>query len=63
MGTNLKVGLVGIGGMGGCHFSNYDDVQGAEIVAVCDVQKEMALKKVEGRKINVYTDINKMLKK
>ena len=42
MANKLRVGLVGIGGMGGCHFSNYAEVNGAEIVAVCDVRKELA---------------------
>ena len=34
---NVRVGLVGIGGMGGCHFGNYAEIKGAELVAVCDV--------------------------
>ncbi|MBO5286534.1 MAG: Gfo/Idh/MocA family oxidoreductase [Clostridia bacterium] len=61
--ANIRVGLVGVGGMGGCHFFNYDEVKGAEIVAVCDVREEVAKEKVGDRKINIYTDLNKMLRK
>ncbi len=61
--NKLRIGLVGVGGMGGCHFDNYMDVDGAELVAVCDVRKEVAEKKVGNRKINIYTDLGKMLKK
>ena len=52
--AKLRVGLVGIGGMGGCHFFNYDNVEGAEIVAVCDVRTDMAKEKLKGRGIKVY---------
>ena len=27
--ADLRVGLIGIGGMGGCHYGNYKDVKGA----------------------------------
>ena len=59
--AKLRVGLVGIGGMGGCHFFNYDSVEGAEIVAVCDVQTKMAKEKVKGRGIKVYKTLAGML--
>ena len=59
--AKLRVGLVGIGGMGGCHFFNYDNVEGAEIVAVCDVRTDMAKKKLKGRGIKVYKSLTGML--
>ncbi len=59
--AKLRVGLVGIGGMGGCHFFNYDEVQGAEVVAVCDVRTDMAKEKVKGRGIKVYKSLAGML--
>lgn len=59
--AKLRVGLVGIGGMGGCHFGNYAEVEGAEIVAVCDVRKDMAKAKVKGKKIKVYKSLARML--
>jgi predicted dehydrogenase len=59
--AKLRVGLVGIGGMGGCHFFNYDNVEGAEIVAVCDVRTDMAKEKLKGRGIKVYKSLSGML--
>lgn len=57
----IRVGLVGIGGMGGCHFYNYEKIEGAELVAVCDVRKDVAKEKVGERNINIYTKLDKML--
>ena len=62
MAKKVRVGLIGIGGMGGCHFYNYDQVENAEIVAVCDVREEVAKEKIGDRNINIYTDYNKMIK-
>lgn len=61
--AKVRVGLIGIGGMGGCHFYNYDNVPNAEIVAVCDVREDVAKEKIGDRKINIYTDYNKMIRK
>lgn len=41
----LKVALIGIGRMGYCHYCCYDDIPGAEIIAVCDVRADMAKEK------------------
>ena len=62
MAKKVRVGLIGIGGMGGCHFYNYDQVENAEIVAVCDVREDVAKEKIGDRNINIYTDYNKMIK-
>ena len=43
----LKVALIGIGRMGYCHYCCYDDIPGAEIIAVCDVRADMAKEKIE----------------
>ena len=58
---NVRVGLVGIGGMGGCHFGNYAEIKGAELVAVCDVRYDMAKEKVGDKNINVYDSLEKMI--
>ena len=60
--AKVRVGLVGVGGMGGCHFYNYEKIENAELVAVCDVRKEVAESKVGDRNINIYTSLDKMLK-
>ena len=33
MAKKIRVGLVGVGGMGGCHFYNYEKIENAELVA------------------------------
>ena len=58
----VRVGLIGIGGMGGCHFYNYEKIPNAELVAVCDVRENVAKEKVGDRNIKIYTDYNKMIK-
>lgn len=47
--NTLKVALIGIGGMGYCHYCCYDRIKGAEIVAVCDVREDMAKEKILSR--------------
>ena len=61
--ANLRVGLIGIGGMGGCHYGNYKDVKGATLVAVCDVRADMAKEKTEGTGLPIYTDYKEMIEK
>ena len=61
--ADLRVGLIGIGGMGGCHYGNYKDVTGAKLVAVCDVRADMAKEKTEGTGLPVYTDYKEMIEK
>ena len=48
-GKTLKVALIGIGGMGYCHYCCYDNIKDAEIVAVCDVREDMAKGKILSR--------------
>jgi predicted dehydrogenase len=60
--AKVRVGLIGIGGMGGCHFYNYEKIPNAELVAVCDVRENIAKEKVGDRNIKIYTDYNKMIK-
>ena len=61
----LRVGLVGIGGMGGVHFGEYCKMNHVEIAAVADVRVDMAKEKVEksGKDIPVYASLEEMLEK
>ena len=61
--ADLRVGLIGIGGMGGCHYGNYKDVKGAKLVAVADVRVDMAKEKTAGTDITVYADYKEMIEK
>lgn len=57
----LKVALIGIGGMGGAHYNCYKSAPNAEVVAVCDVRKEMAEQKTAADNIRVYDDMDVLL--
>jgi len=61
--ADLRVGLIGIGGMGGCHYGNYKEVKGAKVVAVCDVRYDVAKEKTKDDEVTLYTDYKEMIKK
>ncbi len=61
--ADIRVGLIGIGGMGGCHYENYKQVKGAKLVAVADVRVDMAKEKTKGTDVKVYADYKEMLAK
>lgn len=56
-----KVALVGIGGMGGGHFSCYGSIENAEVIAVADVRTEMAKEKVNNGNIHIYGSLDELL--
>ena len=56
--AKVRVGLVGVGGMGGCHFYNYEKIENAELVAVCDVRRDVAESKVGDRNINIISSFS-----
>ena len=58
----IKVAIAGVGGMGGLHFNIYNDAEGIELVAACDVSDEILKKKIGDRNIRTYTDFEEMLK-
>lgn len=57
----LKVGLVGIGGMGSVHYDCYGSIEDAEVVAVCEARPELAKEKTAGKNVKIYSDLNEML--
>ena len=56
----MKVGLIGIGGMGFVHFNCYKKMADMEI-AVADVRVDMAKEKVNDASINVYGSLTELL--
>ena len=58
----MKVGLIGIGGMGNVHFNCYKKMAGVEI-AVADIRVDMAKEKVKDDSIPVYASYEKMIEK
>lgn len=57
----IKVALIGIGGMGGCHFNCYKNIENADVIAVCDVRTDMAKEKVNNEKIHIYSSYEELL--
>ena len=54
----LKVGLIGVGGISGAHIPAWLNLEGVELVALCDVRPEQMEKYPE---IRQYTDFDAML--
>ena len=57
----MKVGLIGIGGMGFVHFGCYKKMAGIEI-AVADIRVDMAKDKIKDESIPVYASYEEMIK-
>lgn len=60
---DVRIGLVGIGGIGNCHAGVWKNTPGAKVVACCDVVRERAERGVEQLGAEVYTDYEEMLDK
>lgn len=58
----VKIGFIGVGGIGSVHVDNVRKIEAAEIVAVCDVNAENAAKKAEELGLSkFYTDVDEFL--
>jgi len=58
----VRVGVIGVGGMGRAHLKSYLALPNVEVTAVCDVDEEAAEKvAVENLIPNVFTDYEEML--
>lgn len=44
----LKIGIIGAGFIGGVHYGAYSKINGAQIVAICDLDKEKVNKLIKG---------------
>ena len=58
----MKVGLIGIGGMGFVHFNCYRKIEGMEI-AVADIRTDMAKDKIKDGTVPVYASYEEMIEK
>lgn len=56
----VRVGLVGIGGMGYNHYCCHKKLETSDVVAVCDVRTDMAKEKTGGA-VKIYSDLNEMI--
>lgn len=59
----IRIGLVGCGGIGSFHLKLWKDTPGAKIVAVCDIVPERAEKYAQEYEAEGYTDLAEMLAK
>src|SRR5690348_4680236 len=58
----VKIGFIGVGGIGSVHVDNVSKIEDAEIVAVCDVNAENAAKKAEELGLSkFYTNVDEFL--
>ncbi len=44
---NLKVGIIGVGGISGMHYRGYDKCEDAEVWAICDIKPDVLKAKAE----------------
>ena len=58
----MKVGLIGLGGMGFVHFNCYKKMEGVEI-AVADIRVDMAKEKIKDDTVPVYASYEEMIEK
>ena len=58
----MKVGLIGLGGMGFCHFNCYKKMADVEVV-VADIRVDMAKEKIKDDSIPVYASFEEMIEK
>ncbi len=58
----VKIGVIGVGGMGSAHCKGIQNLKGINLVFVCDIDEDVA--KVKGKEFNVpyFTDYKKAIK-
>tara|TARA_B100000427_G_scaffold288648_1_gene263926 strand:- start:114 stop:1106 length:993 start_codon:yes stop_codon:yes gene_type:complete len=57
----LNVAVIGLGNMGKHHVRNYSEIENVELVAVCDLQKNLTDEFSNKYNCNGYTDLSAML--
>ena len=63
----IRVAVVGINGRGGSHISGFEEIDGVEVAALCDVDRKVlaskagAFEKKYGHKPETYVDIRQLL--
>src|SRR5947209_14891728 len=63
MSTTVRIGFVGVGGIATHHLTQLKEVEGAEIVALCDVSEERARAGAEQFGGVTYTDYRPMIER
>jgi predicted dehydrogenase len=60
--NKVRIGIIGIGGMAGCHLGNMGATRNAQLTAVCDIVKEKADKAAATHKCAAYYRHEDLLK-
>jgi predicted dehydrogenase len=64
MADKIRIGMIGVGQIGKSHLRRYQDIEGAEIIALADIDETEGQRVSETFDIpNVYTDFHKMLER
>ncbi|WP_313957629.1 Gfo/Idh/MocA family oxidoreductase [Paenibacillus sp. Y412MC10] len=64
MGRTVRIGVIGAGLIGKAHLRNYANIEDVQIVSICDINEQEALKVAHEFHIpHVYTDFREMLKR
>jgi len=58
----VRIGLIGLGGMGQAHMNKIKEIPEAELTAVSDVDSEITKKISQEYKVPGFTDYEKLLK-
>ena len=61
-GKLVRVGIIGLGAIGPAHIRGYQACGNAEIVAVCDIRKDLAEHWAKKLKADAYTSYLELLK-
>ncbi len=59
--SKVKIGIIGVGNMGSSHVKSIGELEQAELVAICDMDKEKADKKAEEAGCKAFYDAEAML--
>ena len=59
----VRIGVIGLGGMGQAHINKIKEIPEAELTAVSDVDSEITKKIFQEHKVPGFTDYEKLLKK
>ena len=57
----MKIGLIGVGGMGGGHLNIYKNMKDIELVA-CDIRLDMLKEKIGDLPIRCYADMDELIR-
>ena len=62
MSDKVRIGIIGVGTIGSVHATNYEKVENAEVVALCDILPDRLAEKAKTHNVaKTYADFNDLL--